>query len=432
VRGVQAALYGMAMISLGFAARAFAHSTAAALLLQIVLLAYPAPLPQADQIQSDSLSSTIIVLFAAQVLRLAVRPSAKRMLSLAVLAAAGITLRPDNLALFPPIAALLMCQRSMAERLRGAAQIGVCLALAMAATPLAHRLRHDAPDSGQPLARGLIQKVLFLPPSPHQPGSACDAGFIDSASAGLVAYWRGAPPEYRDVLRLRISNLLRYNVIIPGLADRHAVTATVAVEPILACYTLARARAMPWSVSAGVIHEYRNLVLNYTSVDAAWRRGYFDYMQSHPAPLPVLRPIPPSDLALYRRAAAELGDAAAAAAAQEDSKTTSLSPPAAHSDLAIWGIKLIQAAGCATAWLFILAITVELFRKRRAGKALVAGAALALALQLHLAAVAALEIAQPRYTYPVWPLIVVVLFVGLQLLAAPLRGLATRFATRVE
>jgi hypothetical protein len=43
---------------------------------------------------------------------------------------------------------------------------------------------------------------------------------------------------------------------------------------------------------------------------------------------------------------------------------------------------------------------------------IVPGAALGVALQLHLLAIAALEIAQPRYVFPAWPLMMGALFVA--------------------
>jgi hypothetical protein len=419
VRAVQAALYCGAVCWLGVAARGWAGGAPAAIVLQAIVLGYPAPLGQADQIQSDSLSATIIVVFAAQILRLATRPSPALVPGACGAAAVGVMTRPDNLALFPPLAVLIFCRPARAGRWRGAAWAASCLALALAATPLAHRVLGDGADRGQPLARGMIQKVLFLPPSPAGARDVCDADFIDSAAAGMVAYWRAAPPEYQDVLRLRISNLLRYSVIIPGLAARRGVASTAAVEPVLACYTRARAWAMPWRTAAGVVHEYADLVSNYTSVDAAWRRGYGAYLQSHPAPMPALLPLPPVDLALWRRAAADLGAQQAAAAAADDGKTQMLAPPAARGVISIYAIKSVQCAGAAVAWLFMLGTATNLLRRRPVTPVLLAGAAAGTALQLHLLAVAALEIAQPRYLYPVWPLIVTVLFLACQYIIAP-------------
>jgi hypothetical protein len=410
VRPAQAALYCAAAVWLGAAARQFAGSMAAALALQALLLAYPAPLQLADQIMADSLSATVTVLFAAQALRIAVTPSPRNCALAAALAGLGVLVRPDNLALFP--AALLLATCAGAARFRTSFIALAWLTAGLAITPLSQLALRRAAAGDHRLGREVMQKALFLPAATATPGALCDADYIDTEAAPMIAYWRAAPAEFQDVLRLRISNLLRYEVIIPSLLARHGMTSVADAGPILMCYTLIKARAAPGHMLAATAHEYRNLILNYTFVRADWQHRYTAYVRARPPPLPALQPLPASTLDLRQRAEADVGGTGAQA-----ERDNGLGSPRARNGLAVFFLNAIQAAGCAASCILIVLATPRLARATGNAPSVIAGAALGLALQLHLLAIAAIEIAEPRYMFPLWPLVIVPLFIGAVILS---------------
>jgi hypothetical protein len=405
VRPVQIVIYCASCWWLGFAARLYAGSWASALLLQAALLFYPPPLQQADQMMADLPSSAVAILFAATLLRLAAAPSVLRFCILACLAGLGITLRPDGLALAMATLPALALLPGGAMRRRAAAWGIFAMAVLIAATPAAQRLDGTGADQGTRLARGLIQKVMFLPTLPQS--DTCDARAIDAETADLVNYWRQAPPAFQDVLRLRISNLLRYNVIIPAMAARHHAAGTRDVEPVLLCYTKLRARAQPFAILREAVTEYRNLVLNYTFVGPDWHHAYVAYLHDHPPPLPVL--LREEDQALWQRAVADTGGHGAEMAALEHAQDAGLLAPPPRNMLAVAVVDGMQATACLASLLFLIAFCMD---RARAVPCVVPGAVIGMALQLHLLAIAALEIAQPRYLFPAWPLMMTDVFLG--------------------
>jgi hypothetical protein len=405
LRPVQAALYCAATVWLGIASRQYAGSLVAALVLQALLLAYPAPLQLADQVMADSLSATITVLFAGQALRIAVKPSLPNCAVAAALAGVGMLVRPDNLALFPAVLLLSAC--TGAARFRSSFVAVACLGAGLAITPLAQLALRGSAAGDQRLGREVMQKALFLPDPTPSAGALCDIDYIDAVAAPMVAYWRAAPAEFQDVLRLRISNLLRYDVIIPGLLARHGMTSVSDAGPLLMCYTLITARAAPGDMLGAAAHEYRNLILNYTFVSADWHHRYTAYLRANPPPLPAAQPLPDSTLELRQRAEADVG--AAVAQGEPENK---FAPPRARNALAVFLLNATQIAGCAATWVFILLAPAKLVQRTIMARGMIAGAALGLALQLHLLAIAAIEIAEPRYIFPLWPLFIVPLFIA--------------------
>jgi hypothetical protein len=399
VPAVQAALFCAAVAWLGLAARDFAGGLGAALALQAAVLVYPAPLRLADEIMADSLSATLTVAFVAQALRIAAAPSSGLILGAALLAGLGVAVRPDNIALIPAALLLAFCGADRVRRLRAVGAAAICLPLAVAMTPLAQWAVHGSAHGDGRLGRELMQKALFLPPPANGGDPRCDAAYIDRAAAPLVAYWQAAPARLQDVLRLRISNLLRYRIILPGLLARRGVSSAPALGPGLFCYTLLRARDAPLAMVAAAGHEYANLLLNYSFVSAAWRVEYLAWLRAHPPPLPAWLPPPDLDAGLWQRAVSETGGAPQAAAVSD------FAAPAARNRFIVFGLDAVQLAGCLAAWAFI---ALAPFVPRRH---VLVGAALGMALQLHLTAAAIMEIAEPRYVFPLWPLFLGVLFV---------------------
>jgi hypothetical protein len=408
VRPAQILLFCASGWALGVAALGLA-GLGGAMAVQALLFGYPPPLQQADQILADCVSSCVAILFVAAVLRLAGQRSARRYWVVVAVAGLGVTIRPDNLAL-AAAALLAACMLpTQIGRWRCAAGALIVVACCAAATPVAQHVAPDRAaqaDQGARLARGLIQKVLFLPGDSREE-DACDGAYIGAVSADLVAYWRAAPARFQDVLRLRISNLLRYGVIFPGLAARHGADGIAGIEPVLMCYTTRRLRAQPLAAAEQAVREYYDLMLNYTFVGPGWVSAYRAYLLAHPAPMPRLLPAAPAEAALWRRALADTGGRGVEMVALERAQDEGLSAPPARNVAAIAVIDAVQAVGCAVS----LGALAGLFWPR-AARAVLPCAVLALALQLHLLATAVLEIAQPRYVFPVWPLLVGVLFLA--------------------
>jgi hypothetical protein len=378
IRYVQILMYCFATGLLGIAVWRFSRSLFMALIVQLGILGHPGPINLAQSVMSDSLSASVILLFVCALFYFFENPSLKRYALICGVAAVSITLRPVNIALIAvPMVLAISCQKQIREQIW---TIGlVCVAIisvGIAITPIASRLIHGNFETSTPLARGLFQKAIF---TDRRPGDLlheeCDASYIESITGPINAYLQTVPAEMQQLMRFQYSQIIRFSSILPGLEQRHSNSSSNDRDKILMCYTLERFREDPMAVVRQSVDEYWNLISNYTFITQQQRNRYLAFLSVH---APVLPPMNESPVATF-------------------------DPPAGRPLFLIMALKVVQLlAAIVTAVLAVLTL-IRTPRFALPNNWLIVGL-IALAAQSLLAATAVIEMAQPRYFFPVWPL----------------------------
>lgn len=398
---IQVSAYCTAAGLLGYGISRSLRSSALALVVEAGILLYPGPISLAQSLLSDSLSATTIILFAVGLIRFADQPSVRRFAAACVVVALAVTLRPVNIALLPVlgIAGCLYRREFSKPGWKVALTAGAIVFAGMAVTPLANYFIHGALGAGSPFARGLVQKVMFIQPQANRSRRPeCGSDFIDSVIDPVNAYLRTVPSDFRDLLRFDYSQVLRFEVILPGLAAsvRHPSAET---DRLLMCYTIQRLSENPTVLATQSAREYWNLVSNYTFIDQAHREPMLAFLREHPPVLPPGFELSPAT-----------GPVAAHHGATKRISEVYFEPPKPRNRLLLRGLQAVQILGATIAAFF----TIELgfcLRSRPAPERAMTGL-IALSAQALLLATSVAEMAQPRYLFPVWPLLWTVLALG--------------------
>ncbi|MBX6743526.1 MAG: hypothetical protein IRY87_15945 [Acetobacteraceae bacterium] len=238
----------------------------AAFAFELGVLGYPGPIGLADSIMSDAVAASLYLFYLAAVLSFARRPPVGRYGLACLVMALLITVRPIGIALIiSNLALLLLYFRNMRKGSLFASGLLFGLALiGWYVTPVTHSLINGR-NASTPAARGLLQKVIFEEPKPGHAPSRDDA-FIEGLALPVLHYMRAVPPQHRDLIRLRYSGFLRFESIIPGLVQKCHLARDADVDPILRCYSLAKIREDPLSFLQVTLHNYWDLVTNYTFI----------------------------------------------------------------------------------------------------------------------------------------------------------------------
>lgn len=405
VRPLQIVLFCAAVFGVSISVSRATGSWFLPLIFQVGALGYPGPIHLANQIMSDSLSASAILLFIVALFGYARAPSVKRYLLVCLVFGGAITLRLDNVALLAPalILPLLMRPGTSIAALSCVALGIATAAVSWQATHIAKLALHGDAEPSMLVATSLLQKVIFTPPRAAIPSTTCDAAFIEEITAPMIAYMQGVPAEFADIMRFRYSSYVRYESILPGLVALHGLRSVHQVEGTVMCYTLARFRQDPGSVIAQTAHEYKNLISNYTFISPGRWAAYRTYLESHPPPLPPRAPKPAEQFEMASAAIAAVGGPMMSR--PEEFTTTSATPfepPQPRSPALILVLRTFQIAATVLSVALVarlLTVWVWPIRDRRW---IVLGL-ISLFIQLHLIIVAIAEIAQPRYLFPIWP-----------------------------
>jgi hypothetical protein len=373
----------------------------AAISFQLGVLGHPGPVGLADSIMSDSLAASLYLFYLAAVLSFVRAPALGRYAVTCVVMALLITVRPVGVALIASNLALLLLYRRDLQREFFAAS-ALLLVLAFAGwfvTPAVHSLTGGEKVS-TPLARGLVQKVIFEEPEPAQTRS-CEEDFIENLTRPALEYMRTVPAEHRDLMRLRYSTYLRFKTIIPGLVQRHHFTREAEADPILMCYSLARIRENPLSFLHTIAHDYWTFVTNHTFITARQRDDYNVFRAAHPPVLPPVFRNTDDHYEMRERAVRDLGQDTVAAT-EFMAEEIPFDPPRARPEVLILALKLVQVAATFGGLACILLVPIRLMGGSVARDWVTLGV-LAIAAQVSLIITSVVEIALPRYVFPIWP-----------------------------
>jgi hypothetical protein len=294
----QWAILALSIAALGLAFWRAGGGFCIALAVEAAAVANPAYWANGAAIMSEALSAATLNLFGA-VLLLHVRASRPWMpLAYACLCLVGVTLRPVNIAMGPAaiFALALLTEGGWERRLRTAALPVLIVAGGVVAgylaTPLAQRAVHHEAAAANPLARGLLQKVLFHDGvrAPVPGVDAADQAIIEQPARAVRAYLAQAPADIRPALERTYSDYLRFEVILPALAERHHVDAEWRIDPVLYRYATARIGQHPMDFLADVLTEDLRLLSYQGFYDRAFAVRQSAFLRAHP---PVVLALPP-------------------------------------------------------------------------------------------------------------------------------------------
>jgi hypothetical protein len=378
-----------------------------ALVLEIGLLAYPAPFKSANVIASDALSTCLYLLFIASLFWFGARPSLRRYLPLCLIVFLAITVRPVNIAMVPGALAAGLYFLGLKSAIRSSGPILAAAILGICITPATNYLLHGSPKSYTPLVRGLFAKAIFGTPPETSAMVDADLAFIRQSVLPLNDYIQKAPPEFRDLMRRSISDYLRFNVIIPTLVERHRFQRSVEVDPILLSYTREHIRRDPLYFLGQIAREYVNLARNYTFITRDEREQYQEFLENNPPPLPALVPDPTDyKKRLLPAAIAEMHSKSSYVPGEADEMK--IEAPQARPMVLTLAIDAIQVLAVAISLGSLLLLPILSFKSRVGSVWAIIGIASVL-IQMNMVATALVETALPRYMYPIWPLLWLVL-----------------------
>ena len=369
------------------------------LAFQTILLAQAGMWFASAFLMTEALSTALIALWCAHLLRAMTAPSSRGTALLVALSALATMVRPSFVTLFVGTVLFIAATRPKREWPRTLVMAAAGLLLAWAATPVAQWIVHGSARTTSPLARGVLQHTLYC--DPHSVPRDADSRFVEQEAVGVRRYIESAPPGVREQLRRAYSTPLRFGLIIPVLGRRHHLDERSQVDPYLSRIARERVQANPSCYAVSVAAEYLRMAVFDTDPTAEDGRVARVFIQRHP-PLELAQyPVLAGDERLDRRAAAEVRD-----------RPSGLNPVRQRLDivadipfLALLPIRLLFGTAALVGILALLALPV---RPRLApGLRQIVPATAAMGIVFHgtLAITAIVEIGFFRYLVPLWPLV---------------------------
>lgn len=398
---IQMTVLAASLLTLGISFYRLTGRPAWAIIFTAALALQPGMWFASAFLMTEALSTALVALWAAWLLRMARAPSTSDVLVLTIIAGVATLVRPPLVALFAANALLAMGSLCGRERWRALTIMGAGLFFSWAATPAAQWFVHGTSNTTSPFARGVLQHTLYceIGATPHSPDSA----FVEQVSGPVRRYIATAPLDVREQLRREYSTPLRFGLIIPALGRQHGVDRRSAVDPYLQPIASERVAANPFCYVSSVLGEYARMAVFDTDPSAEEGRRVRSFAAAHPpielAQLPVLA----GDEQLARRSGIEVGN-----------KPSGLNPPRYHLNVVA---KVPFIALLPFRLIFGAATLIGVFALFARGKAdqpeLAPMAAMGAAFHGVLLITAIVEIGFFRYLVPLWPLVCALIALGL-------------------
>ena len=410
-RAVPLAQLVLLFSSIGVLAVVAYHLSGSVLLslaFELIIIANPGLILLSGQIMSESISATCIGLFIAVLLSMVRSASSSKCIALSAVSAVAITIRPVNIALVPAaFLAILVLYEG-----RRWAQVFLLVILAYGVThftPAVHAIRHDASRVADPLARGLFQKTLFRQWPETIESKKCDSGIVARDTKAPDEYIAHAPEDLQEFLKYYYSSYLRFAVIIPELVDLHKANSFTEVDPILMCLARIHEKTDPTYFLQDATRQLWALLTYSTYVSPARHDRIVDYLAKFPPPKPPPVARHDVDFQLSERAMGELGiDHSTFHTTDTDSL------PKARSRILTFGLCAIQlSAAVVMLWGMIRLLTAMFSSKakrKHAGRIWCVIGICGVAFFGETVITSFIEIAQPRYIYPLWSITCAALF----------------------
>jgi len=364
---------------------------------QLLILANAGMWFTAAFLMTEALSTALVALWCAQLLRMVRKPRSYRLL--VAISCVATMVRPSLLALFFGTALFALVAEPARSRARAITMTVAGFVAAWSATAIAQLIVHGSAHTTSPLARGVLQHTLYC--DPQTVPSNADSDFVERSAEPVRRYIDSAPAEMREQLRREYSTPLRFGLIIPVLGRRHHLETRSDVDPYLARIARERMIDNPACYAKSVGNEYLRLAVFDTDPTAEDARRVNAFVKSHPPPEVPQIPVLAGDDRLARAAASEVRNAPAG-----------LNP--LHEELKVVGniplgallpFRVLHAVAALIGLLSLLLLPLWQRLGREARNGFAAAAAMGVSLHGILAITAIVEIGFYRYLVPCWPLV---------------------------
>lgn len=394
-------------------------SVLAALAFLVLGFGYPAPMKYVVLVMTEGPSMALAALLGALILVFVRKPKRRTALAFALLVAVGVTIRPTNAGFVVGAAIAIGFLADRARRGRWIALVVAAFVIGYAASPLAYRVLAPGRTPDNPAVRGLFGRAMLAPGSDAARARACGMASLDPVTQPVKRYLAGTPGELRPFLQERYLDYLRFYVVLPRLMREHGWTAPGQATPLLKCYVAGALREHPGYFAGQAAGAYWG-ILSYRNYDwpgFSTRLTAFEAL----APMPLspgsgIEVPPPTIQGLRPTAAWRLSAAQPRPAFGSDDLFT---PPQPRN---VWLVRMLGAVLVASAAITLACLAALPFARLRT-PTVVGIAAAGSVVHAILVVSALIEVPIPRYFYPLWPLIVLVLVWAGHALAMRLAGL---------
>ena len=241
-----------------------------------------------------------------------------------------------------------------------------------------------------------------MEPGEEPRSKQCNSDIIEGITTPVRDYLKGVPSEFAALLRSQYTEYVRFYSVVLALANRHNFASESQSSSVLMCYTIMRYRKTPVAVLQDIAVNYWHLISNYTFIDKNARSRLSAFLQSNPPPLIPTFPLAPHELAMHRAAISEVGATASGDTLFDTSLPPKLDPWPARPLVLILGLKFVQLSASAISLLLAVTLLPALLGVIRDRDLILLGV-ISLVIQLNFLIVAVADVAQPRYVFPVWP-----------------------------
>jgi hypothetical protein len=407
IKEIQLLIYCLSAGLLAFGCYFISHSILVALLVAIAMVGYPGPVLLSKTIMADSLSASVLTLFTALVLLMAVRKNLASFLLLAIVTGIALTIKPVNIALVPAALAMIAAfgKDLRVPRWVQASILVGATACGLAITPAIHSIVSGRLPTQSGLAISMFQKVMFIPAFVKNTNGSCDERFINSILQPVDEYIDVAPRSLKPLLEMRYSNYLRYQVLAPGIAARNQYASGSESGRSFWCYIAARFAGAPIAFTkymvVQAVQEYWKLIGNWHFITAQQRTQYEEYVAQNPLPIPAAIAWTKADLEMRHRARSMLnGDDGLTS--ESDLDLADFSAPPARSPMLIVPLKVFQVFGVIASWVGVALLGMHLLRIIKVDLIWLSIGVIGVALQGVLIVTSTVEIAEARYFSGVW------------------------------
>lgn len=395
----QMTLLAVSLLALGWSFYRSFGRQGWSLVFVAALLAQPGMWFSSAFIMTEALSTALVALWCALVVRGMRGPSFGQVALMTAISTAAMVVRPPLAALFLGNLLLGFGMAPGRDRARALLMIAAGLMLAWAATPVAQFVVHGSARTTSPFARGVLQHTLYCDPRSVQRDP--DSAFVEQVAAPVRAYIASAPADVGEQLRREYSTPLRFGLIIPALGRRHQVELRSAVDPFLAPIARERVAANPGCYAFSVVDEYARMAIFDTDPTAEDGRRASAFIGSHPQVAVAQLPLLPGDQRLALRAAHEVGSAPAG-----------LNPPSFRLNViakvpfvALLPFRILFGIAALIGFAAVVALAVRRRVPSSARPLILPIAAMGIAFHGILFITAIVEIGFFRYLVPLWPIV---------------------------
>ena len=281
---VQLALLILAFAALSLEISRYFRSPLWGAVLFVLLCANAKLTILAAWLYTEAISVVFLCLLMVAAMRFWRAPSLPLGFAKSMLIGVLVTLKPVFVVFFALDVGLIALTRGVSIRDRGVGVLvaGALVGAAWMASPIAHKAMGGVVYESSPLSRGLFQKAIFIEPRDDARARTCVGEDVYAIIGRTRQYVSEAPPPYQEALREIMSDITRFDVVIPLLAQQHDYVSESQADTELKCYAFAVIGADPWAYVSNNVRDFSYFLVNAPLV--ADREGFSRYLREHPFP----------------------------------------------------------------------------------------------------------------------------------------------------